>query len=376
MQSSAVSVRALTLSATLTALLAAVACSDGGATPAGGSGGTPPTGGGTSAGTTSGGSASGGAPTTGGGGAATGGAATGGGGAATGGAATGGAGSGNAGTTTGGSAGSGGATGGAGGSGGSGGGNCVGRALSLSANGTGTDSDAAYARVEIDLMAAAPTGNASRTIEFWAFIKSTDWVGDKNEIYYSGASGTVTAFGMDFGTDPVMGMAGNHATLNPFTDGTFNVDSKADLGINSSGDQWVHIAMTWDGTTLATYVNGESKITSTGSGGVTMLATAAGPLMLGCNPENKQCFNGWFAELSVWNMARTAQQIKDNYKKPRAGGEAGLVGYWKLNDMPGSMTAADSLTTGTKHDGVLKAAAAAQLPTYGMPPMPLPVACP
>ena len=148
----------------------------------------------------------------------------------------------------------------------------------------------------MDLMAAMPTGNAARTIEFWAFIKSTDWVGDKNEIYYSGASGTVTAFGMDFGTNAVMGMASNHATLNPFTDGTFNVDSSADLGINSSVDQWVHIAMTWDGTTLVTYVNGESRITSTGTGGTTMLATAAGPLMLGCNPENKLVRRAWGVE--------------------------------------------------------------------------------
>ena len=50
-------------------------------------------------------------------------------------------------------------------------------------------------------------------------------------------------------------------------------DSRNDLGITSSTRQWVHLAMTWNGTALKTYVNGALKITSTGKGGVTPLAT-------------------------------------------------------------------------------------------------------
>src|SRR6185436_13959427 len=63
------------------------------------------------------------------------------------------------------------------------------------------------------------------------------------------------AFGLDFGTNPVTGMTANHATLNPFTGGGFNDDSTNDLGINSSTDQWVHVAMVWNGTNVITYVN-------------------------------------------------------------------------------------------------------------------------
>jgi hypothetical protein len=150
--------------------------------------------------------------------------------------------------------------------------NCVGRAISLSANGTGTASDSALARVEIDLASDLPIGNSQRTVEFWAFIKTTDWVGDKNEVYYYGGTANATAFGLEFGTNPVMGMANNHATLNPVTAGGFNDDSTNDLGINSSTDQWVHIAMVWNGTNVITYVNGLPKITTAGNG-VTALAT-------------------------------------------------------------------------------------------------------
>jgi len=363
------------LAGALLALLAAVACSEGGSPTPAGSAGANATGGDTAAG---------------GAGVSTGGAGSSAAGTSAAGASVGSAGMASAGTTSGGapSGGSGGAPGsggqntgiiaGSGGTAGSSGGagNCAGRSLALLANGTNSDSDTAYSRVVIDLGSALPIGNAKRTVEFWAYIKSTDWVGDKNEIYYYGASGTTTAFGMDFGTNPVTGMANNHATLNPFTDGGFNVDSSADLGITSSSDQWVHIAMTWDGTALLTYVNGKLGITSNGMGGTTMLATAAGPLMIGCNPENKACFNGLFDELSVWNIARTASEIKDNYSHPRSGNEAGLVGYWKFDDAPGSTTAADSVKSGTAHAGTLMAAATAQLPTFVTPPAALPLVCP
>src|SRR6478735_4430460 len=311
----------LALSGALLALLATVACSSGSSSNTGGSGGDKP-----SSGTGGSGPSGGSAPvSTGGtsaGGMSAGGSTGGTSNAAIGGTASGGTASG--GTTSGGTSGISGSAGQsaaagsgatAGGSAG-GAGNCAGRSLALLSNGTNSDSDAAYSRVVIDMGSALPIGNAKRTVEFWAYIKSTDWVGDKNEIYYYGASGTTTAFGMDFGTNAVMGMPNNHATLNPFTDGGFNVDSTADLGINSSSNQWVHIAMTWDGAALVTYVNGKAGITSNGSGSTSMLATASGALMIGCNPENKACFNGYFDEFSVWNVARTATEIKDSYTHP------------------------------------------------------------
>jgi hypothetical protein len=250
-----------------------------------------------------------------------------------------------------------------------------GRALSLSANGTGSASDSALAHVEIDMKTDLPIGNSQRTIEFWLFIKTTDWVGDKNEVYYYGGSGSEGQFGLDFGTNPVMGMSSNHATLDPFTAGTFSSDSTNDLGINSSTDQWVHVAMVWNGTTLITYVNGLPKIMNTGSGGA-VLATGQSVLDIGCNPTNNQCFNGLVDEFRVWNVARTATQIKDSYNKPMAGNEAGLVGYWKFDETSGTTTA-DSVTTSghTAHAGTLKADTTAHDPTFVTPPMALPLVC-
>jgi hypothetical protein len=271
------------------------------------------------------------------------------------------------------------ASGGSGGNGAGGAASCsAGHALSLSSNGTASDSDTAMAHVEADLKTDLPTGNTKRTIEYWAFIKTTDWVGDKNEMfYYGGGSGTDNQFGMDFGTNPVSGMSSNHATLDPFTNGKFSDDSTDNLGINSSTDQWVHIAMVWDGTALTVYVNGVLKITSTGSGGNGMLATGTSVLSIGCNPTNNQCFNGLFDEFRVWNVARSAQDIMGNYKKALTGNEAGLMAYYKFDESSGTTTA-DSVadTSHTAHPGTLKADTTAHNPTFVVPPTPLMLSCP
>ena len=256
---------------------------------------------------------------------------------------------------------------------------CAGRAISMAANGTGSDSDAAHAHVVIDLMADMPLGNTSRTIEFWFFVKPTDWIAEKNEILFYGAltGHERQVIGLDFGQPPVMGMPGNHATLNPWTDGVYDDDSGKDLGITSTMNQWVHIAIVWDGLALRTYVNGVARITTLAPTDKP-LATLAGLFYVGCLPLNFSCFNGLFDELRVWNVARTPEEIMANYTKAVVGNETGLVGYWKFDDAPGSTTAADSVTAPghVAHTGVLMSATDAGSPTFVTPDPPAPVACP
>ncbi|HEX4404867.1 MAG TPA: LamG domain-containing protein [Polyangia bacterium] len=256
---------------------------------------------------------------------------------------------------------------------------CSGRAISLSANGTGSDSDAAHAHVVIDMMSDMPIGAAPRTIEFWFYVKPTDWVAEKNEIMFYGplTGHTLQVIGLDFGQPAVVGMPGNHATLNPWTDGVYDDDSGKDLGITSTMSQWVHIAIVWDGTAFITYVNGVARITTPAPAGKP-LATLQGLFYVGCLPLNFSCFNGLFDELRVWSVARTPAEIMANYTKAVVGNEAGLVGYWKFDDAPGSTTAADSVTTvgHSAHTGVLMSTSDAGAPTFVTPDPPSPVACP
>jgi hypothetical protein len=283
---------------------------------------------------------------------------------------------GNGGSGTGGAGGRGGAAGS--GTGGGGGTTCsAGHAISLSSNGSASVPDTAQARVEVDLGSDLPIGNTQRTIEFWAFISTSDWVGEKNEVYYYGTGADGASFGLDFGTNPVMNMNNNHATMNPFTgSNSFTVDSTADLGINSSTNQWVHIAMVWNGTNVITYVNGAPKITASGTNGATMLATGQSVLTIGCNPSNMNCFNGLFDEFRVWKVARTATEIQSNYNKQVPPNTANLVGYWKFDEASGA-TAADAVNSAghTAHNGTLKEATGSPAPTFVVPTAPLPLVC-
>ena len=43
-------------------------------------------------------------------------------------------------------------------------------------------------------------------------------------------------------------------------------------------------------------------------------------------------FDGLVDEVRVWNDIRSAAEILANYNKELTGSEAGLVGYWKLNN--------------------------------------------
>lgn len=256
--------------------------------------------------------------------------------------------------------------------------NCGGNAISFEANGTARDSDAARSRIMVDLMSDLPINNANRTIEFWAYVRSTDWVGETNTMFeYGNQSRAAAGFGLDFGTFAVSGMADNHATLDPYTNGGFDGDSMSYLGITSADDQWVHFAMTWDGTAVRTYVNGVLGITVNATS-TTMLATAQTQLTIGCNNPRFSCFGGLIDEFRVWNVARSDAEIMDSYNKALTGAEAGLVGYWKFDEAPGATMAADSVTTDghTAHPGLPMATAAAMNPSWVTPPTPAPVLCP
>jgi hypothetical protein len=255
---------------------------------------------------------------------------------------------------------------------------CAGRAISMSANTTGSAKDVAHSRVTIDLLTDTPLGNVPRTVEFWFYVKPTDWVAEVNEIFVMGSTpATLQQLGLDFGMPAVKGMPNNHATLGPYTDGVFDDDTGVYLGIDSATPQWIHVAMTWDMTALRTFVNGVERITTKAAAGQ-MLKTTAGPLVVGCNPPYYGCFAGMFDELRVWSVARTPEEIMAHYDKALVGDEPGLVGYWKFDEAPGSKTAADSVSAAghTAHTGVLAADTDGGAPTFVTPDPPPPVGCP
>jgi hypothetical protein len=66
--------------------------------------------------------------------------------------------------------------------------------------------------------------------------------------------------------------------------------------------------------------------------------------------------NGMVDEVRVWNVVRSGAQILANYQHPLAGGEPGLVGYYRFDEGAGQVVV-DSSSAG--NDGVLGASATA-----------------
>lgn len=127
-------------------------------------------------------------------------------------------------------------------------------------------------------------------------------------------------------------MAGNKACyfLEPW--GCANDYSICDGELGEFG-VWMHIAGTWDGTSMRFYVDGRLVGERTGvsfepSDWMTIGAMDA---MQGY----EAFFSGEIDEVRVWSHARTAEQIRQSMYSYLTGTEPGLVGYWRLDEGTG-----------------------------------------
>ncbi len=117
-------------------------------------------------------------------------------------------------------------------------------------------------------------------------------------------------------------------------------------------NKWSHVAITNDGKTAKTYINGQLKKQGPTGGALIVDKT---PLYVArrLDQQSGNYFKGQIADIRVWDQVRSPDQIKNLMGQRLKGDEAGLVGYWPLNE--GSGTTAKDLTgngnQGTIHGG-------------------------
>ena len=99
-------------------------------------------------------------------------------------------------------------------------------------------------------------------------------------------------------------------------------------------DTWIHVAMTYDDTTLHLYLNG--GLDGSLSIGQSILTNTL-PLTMGDNSEQVYSLHGQLDEVRLWSMARTQAQIQASMTGELTGSESGLVGYWPLDEGTGSV---------------------------------------
>ncbi|AOX01713.1 hypothetical protein BJP34_21745 [Moorena producens PAL-8-15-08-1] len=110
-------------------------------------------------------------------------------------------------------------------------------------------------------------------------------------------------------------------------DGSTNPGMASNIAIND--DKFHHIAFVKDGDQLYLYIDGELDKTRTDT--TTESTQNSSSLHIG-NRANKNHFQGEIDEVRVWNVARSATEISENYNQTLTGAETGLVGYWNFDE--------------------------------------------
>ena len=98
-------------------------------------------------------------------------------------------------------------------------------------------------------------------------------------------------------------------------------------------NQWHHIAGTYDGQRMKVYVDGVEKNTKVISNS-SINYHPENDLLIGMYKDNNESypFSGQIADIRIWKVARTEQELRQNMHHRLQGSELGLVGYWSLNE--------------------------------------------
>jgi hypothetical protein len=119
-------------------------------------------------------------------------------------------------------------------------------------------------------------------------------------------------------------------------------------------DAWNHVAGTYNGIRMRLYINGELDSSETLAGAI---STSEDPLFIGGDPTETQHLAGRLHEVQLWSVARTEEQIAGSMDTRLTGDEAGLVGYWPMDEGTGQIVA-DVSANGL--DGTLGASSASE----------------
>ncbi len=122
---------------------------------------------------------------------------------------------------------------------------------------------------------------------------------------------------------------------------------------------WTHVAVTSNGDSIMLYINGNLEASTLFNDTIALSGSNncfAGNDM-GCGYPGRYQFNGNMDEVSVWNVARPACDIRSDVNKYLAGTESGLLAYYNFNigladsNNAGVTTLPD--ITGNGNDGTL-----------------------
>jgi len=182
------------------------------------------------------------------------------------------------------------------------------------------------------------------TVEFWRYSEGTSTTGWPRMI---------TMLQDDYHSPDYIVIEHNASVQNTF-EITVDADAnhyKAFVDVSAYQNQWLHVALTFDGSTTTTYLNGQVADQSTsGPASFQINKMQIG----GCNMPLiglYRYFNGRMDEVRIWNVARTQQQIQECMDSTFCESQEGMMAYWKFDNNFGSVISDE---TGNMADGIIE----------------------
>jgi len=179
--------------------------------------------------------------------------------------------------------------------------------------------------------ASLKPGSGSWTVEFW-LKRAGAGTGDFPPVIDSRA----WSIPLDKGWAVELDSANSFKVSAHFADGATGFDASTVESANgTSVGAWEHWAVVFDraGGNVLFYRNGAqdaSRAVTFPSGAIDQ----TDPILVGADKSSggTRFLNGTVDDIRVWNTARTAQQISDNFKLTLLGSETGLAAYWNFNN--------------------------------------------
>ena len=146
---------------------------------------------------------------------------------------------------------------------------------------------------------------------------------------------------------------GNNINAGFYLNGWTVVTSASTIQYNT----WMHIAATYDQTSIKIYINGNLDATLNANAS---LPTGSESWYIGKRWDSNEFFRGVMDEIRVWNVARSQAQIQTSMNTSVPTNSTGLRAYYKLDESAGTSTAD---ATGNGYNGTLTNGSTWQVPS-------------